>query len=77
MPFYDHRDVLAVGRQWATAETLLEVESALAAALGRHEIALARLRRSLPWPSAAEVRELEAAEQELRAVQARRDTLRR
>ncbi len=77
MPGYDHRDVLTVGRTWTPAETLQEVETALEAALGRHEIALARLRRSLPWPSAAEVRELEAAEQELRTVQARRDTLRR
>jgi hypothetical protein len=62
---------------WSADHEAHEIEAALAAALGRHETALARLRRTLPSPPAAIVRELEAAEQELRTAQARRDTIRR
>jgi len=47
--------------------------AALAAALSRHETALARLRQSLPSPSAATIRELEAAERALKDILARRD----
>jgi len=52
-------------------------EAALGAALCRHELALARLRLELPSPSASAVRELEAAERDLKAVLARRDRARR
>jgi hypothetical protein len=45
----------------------------LAAALNRHEAALARFRRELPSPSNAAVRELEDAERALKAIQAERD----
>jgi hypothetical protein len=69
MPDFYRRDLV-------TAETQ-EVEETLAATLGRHEIALARLRRALPQPSSAIVRELEAAEAAVRAAQARRDAIRR
>jgi hypothetical protein len=51
--------------------------AALAAALSRHEAALARFRLELPSPSNSAVRELEAAERALKAIQARRDHLRR
>jgi hypothetical protein len=47
--------------------------AALAGALSRHETALARLRLSLPSPSAATIRELEAAERALKEILARRD----
>lgn len=80
MPGFDRREVVTIGRGqagWSPDHEIHEIEAALAAALGRHEIALARLRRTLPSPPAAIVRELEAAEQELRAAQARRDTIRR
>ena len=49
-------------------------EEALAAALSRHETALARLRQSLPSPPKAVVLELEAAERALRAILALRDS---
>jgi len=52
-------------------------EAALAAALSRHETALARLRLALPSPSTAIIRELEAAERALRDILARRDGERR
>ncbi len=47
--------------------------AALADALSRHETALARLRLALPSPSAATIRELEAAERALKDILARRD----
>ncbi|MEI9982128.1 MAG: hypothetical protein WDN69_02285 [Aliidongia sp.] len=48
-------------------------DTALAAALCRHETALARLRLALPSPSAAIIRELETAERALKEILARRD----
>jgi hypothetical protein len=52
-------------------------DDALAAALCRHELALARLRLELPSPSNGVVRELEAAERDLKAILARRDDAQR
>jgi hypothetical protein len=52
-------------------------DAVLAAALCRHELALARLRLELPSPSDGAVRELEAAERDLKAVLAERDRVRR
>ena len=52
-------------------------DAALAAALGRHELALARLRLALPAPSDGAFRELEVAERALRAILAQRDRARR
>jgi hypothetical protein len=48
-------------------------DAALAAALARHELALARLRLELPSPSDGAFRELEAAERALKAILAQRD----
>ena len=52
-------------------------DAALAAALARHELALARLRLELPSPSDSAFRELEAAERALKAILAQRDRARR
>lgn len=80
MPTFDRRELVTSGRRstgWNSPDETDLAEAALEAALGRHEIALARLRRELPSPSPSLVRELEASEQELRAAQARRDAVRR
>jgi hypothetical protein len=48
-------------------------DALLAAALSRHEVALARLRQELPSPSERMVRELQAAERHLKAILEQRD----
>jgi hypothetical protein len=74
VPDTDGRGRVAAGR--AAPFGPLEPDpdaAALAEALSRHETALARLRQALPSPSAAAIRELEAAERALKEVLARRD----
>jgi hypothetical protein len=48
-------------------------DALLAAALSRHEVALARFRQELPSPSERMVRELQAAERQLKAILEQRD----
>jgi hypothetical protein len=77
---FDWREFMAPGRRSPgplPTEDDGSLQTTLETALGRHETALARLRLELPSPSALVCRELEAAENALRAVQARRDQLRR
>ena len=74
VPDTDGREQFAAGRAapFGPDESDAEV-AALADALSRHETALARLRLALPSPSAAAIRELEAAERALKEILTRRD----
>jgi len=74
VPDTDGRERVAAGRTAPFGPDEPDAEAAaLAEAFSRHETALARLRLALPSPSAASIRELEAAERALKDILARRD----
>ncbi len=74
VPATDGQERFAAGRAAPFGRDEPDPEAAaLADALSRHETALARLRLALPSPSAAAIRELEAAERALKEILARRD----